>query len=109
MFDLTQSVTQITPSVLTFSDNLPSEEVAKKLHNLQTLQLRHNLLTGKEPFYLPKFLLELTGWVNKYYLFIFLFASLSDERSPQSLFYEVVLLLTPLRIFNSLKKFRCEK
>ena len=41
------------------SEMLPSERESAKLEHLSSLYLNNNQLTGREPFYVPKFVLEL--------------------------------------------------
>lgn len=46
---------------LSYEDVLPSEEVAMILPKLAVVKLAHNNIAIKEPFFIPKFLLELEG------------------------------------------------
>ena len=45
---------------------LPSEGESAKLEHLSSLYLDNNQLTGREPFYVPKFLLELPRYLSIY-------------------------------------------
>lgn len=45
------------------ADILPHESCAERLCHLGTLKLSNNQLSGKEPTYIPKFILYLTAWV----------------------------------------------
>lgn len=46
-----------------FAESLPSEWVAAELVKLGTLKLSNNLISEKEPFFVPKFVLELPKYV----------------------------------------------
>lgn len=46
-----------------FAELLPSESLAVHLNRLATVKLSNNRITEKEPFYIPKFILELPKYV----------------------------------------------
>ena len=51
---------------------LPSESESAKLEHLSSMYLNNNQLTGREPFYVPKFLLELPRYQSIYIYLCFI-------------------------------------
>ena len=71
------------------SEMLPSESESAKLEHLSSMYLNNNQLTGREPFYVPKFLLELPR-----YQYIYMYLSWFYQCS----FYFITILLLYLLI-----------
>ena len=74
------------------SEMLPSERESAKLEHLSSLHLNNNQLTGKEPFYVPKFILELPRYVCIYADYSYCFSLLPSV---------TICFLIYLLIFNT--------
>ena len=52
-----------TNSWILLTGTLPNESEVQNLPKLSRLKLRNNRITGKDPLFIPKFILDLPMWV----------------------------------------------